>query len=157
MSTSLEPSAKPRRNINLESSARGGRATRKSHRVAHNFVNFLGTESSVPVTPVSLDEILLKLKLADSCGKHYAVVVKSSSRRKRAKLQSNQCAYATTLLEYDPTPNGLPPRIFRATHTHPLRWALIRIEAQSNGHVVALHKTQHFSPTSRAQNCAAQV
>jgi len=151
MSNATETSAKPRRNINLESSARGGRAPRKSHRVALNFVNFLCTESSVPVTPVSLDAILLKLKVAQACGKYYAVVSKASSRRKCISDNCHKRAYATTLLEYAPSPNGLPPSIFRATHPQPLRWTLRRIEAESNGHVVTLQKSEQFSPSSLVQ------
>ena len=147
MSSSKATSPKTSRNINLESSARGGRTPRKSHRIALNFVSFLGTESSIPVTSVSLETILLKLAVAEARGKHYAVTTKASSRRKRAKTDCNQSGYATTLLEYDPSQNGMPPRIFRAAHAQPLRWTLRRIEEQSNGHVVALQKREQFSPT----------
>lgn len=147
MSSSQTAPTKHRRNINFEASARGGQAPRRSHRVADNFIEYLGTSSSVPVTPISLEAILAKLTDAQANDEHYAVVSKVSSHR---KARCGSSVYSTTLLEYDPTPNGAEPQVYRAVHVTPQRWTFRRIAAVSNGHLIALLPSDPFEPVRRS-------
>ena len=146
MSSSQTVPINQRRNINLEASARGGRAARTTHRVAQNFAGYLGTKSSFPVAMTSLNAVLLMMSSAEDFGKYYAVVSKASSRRKGCNCGNR---YATTLLEYDPSPNGKCPIVYRAVHSESQRQTFLRLEAQSNGHVVALFGNEPFVTATR--------
>lgn len=137
-------------------SSRGGRALRKSHRVATNFAEFLGTTQSIPITHMNLDDVITTLSAAHLQGRHFAVVSKPSGRRDaETKRRMLDKAYATTVLEYFPGLDATPPRIIRTAHKKPLRYILLEIEAHSNGHVAALKRSQPFVPPQASEQANA--